>query len=91
MQLDVSLQQYIVTSGVCLLVSLLVAESGCLGSGRKLALQNPGWKSGNGSAGQNISPGCGCVCVCGTLLLLVHVHVNVYVHQAARRHSTQPI
>lgn len=71
MQLDVSSQQYIDTS-VCLwLSSELLAGCGCLGRGRKRALQNPGWKFGNGSTGQNISPGCGCLWDSASL---VHLH-----------------
>lgn len=61
--------------------------SGCLGSRRKQALQNPGWKFGNGGTGQNISPGCGCLWDSASL---VHVHVNVCVHPAAYRHPAQP-
>lgn len=64
----------------CVFVSV-VAGCGCLGSRRKLVLQNPAWEFGNRSRGQNISFGCGCLWDS-----LLHVHV----HQTACSCSSQP-
>lgn len=66
---------------VFVLVSLLVAGCSSLGSGRKQ--QNPGWKFGNGSTGQNISPGCGCLWDSASL-------VRVYVCVCTQQHSDTP-
>lgn len=83
MQLNVSPQQYIDTS-VCavslLVVDLVAWEVG----GHKL---NPGWKFGNRSSGQNISPGCGCLWDSASL---VNANVSVCACPAAYRHHAQP-